>query len=360
MNVAILGAGNGGCALAFDFSRHGHQVRLFDFPEYTTNIQAIDRSGGIHATGDLEGFAPIRYSGHDIAEAMDGAELILLVGPAYSTQPLTLACRPYLRSGQTVIVCPSSCGGSLEFVHSAGLDLRNDGIIVAETSTLPYAVRAVEPGRLTVYLRLRGGVLLAALPGNRTTHVIDQIRDVFPFVTPAVNVLQTSLQNGNPVIHPAVTLLNAAQIERTSGGFLFYEEGVTPAVGRLMNAIDEERIALGKALGFEVLPDPEIGCQQGYMQVASYDVGFSTAPGFRGIKAQERLDHRYFHEDVGYGLVFMKALGEQLGVAVPNITALIHVASILMQRNYLAEAPRTLQRYGLADHSAEGLRAALA
>ncbi len=45
---------------------------------------------------------------------------------------------------------------------------------------------------------------------------------VYPVMTAARNVLQTSLQNGNPIIHPAITLLNAARIERTGGDFLFY------------------------------------------------------------------------------------------------------------------------------------------
>jgi len=359
VNVAVLGSGNGGCALAFDFSQHGHQVRLFDFPEFVTNIQAIREQRGIHSTGDLNGFAPIHYSGHDIAEAMKDVHLVFLVGPAYSTEPLAVACAPYLKSGQVVIVCPSSCGGSLEFVLSAGLNSGTHEVIVAETSTLPYAVRVDQPGRIKVYLRLRGGVQLAALPARQTETVIERIRDVFPFVTPAANVLQTSLQNGNPVIHPAVTLLNAAIIEHTSGDFLFYEEGVTPAVGRLMQAVDQERIALGKALGFNVIPDPELGCRQGYMEIPSYDTGFSTAPGFKGIKAQNSLDHRYFREDVGYGLVFMKHLGDQLGVDVPNISSLIRIISTIMGRDYLSEAPRTLKRYGLADHTAEELIAAL-
>ena len=41
-----------------------------------------------------EGFAPVRYSGHDAGEAMAGAELVVLVGPAYSTEPLAAPAGP--------------------------------------------------------------------------------------------------------------------------------------------------------------------------------------------------------------------------------------------------------------------------
>ena len=65
MRVAVLGAGNGGVASAFDFAQHGHEVSLYATPEFGTNVVAVDEAGGITASGDLEGFAPIRYSGHD-------------------------------------------------------------------------------------------------------------------------------------------------------------------------------------------------------------------------------------------------------------------------------------------------------
>jgi opine dehydrogenase len=185
--------------------------------------------------------------------------------------------------------------------------------------------------------------------------VLESIADVYPALIGAKNVLQTSLQNGNPVIHPAVSLLNAALIERVQGNFLFYEDGVTPAVGRLIKAIDQERISIGKQLGIEILPEPEIGYLQGYMQEATYDRGYAEAPGFRGIKAQSSLDHRYLHEDVGYGLVFWQRLGEQVGVKTPNIEAIIQLVSTLMGRDYLAEAPRTMKTLGLSGYAVEEL-----
>ena len=99
-------------------------------------------------------------------------------------------------------MCPGSCGGAVELKSGAGLDLRDEGVVIAETSTLPYAVRLLEPGRIQVYHKLRDGLFAAALPAGKTRLVLDKTRDVYPAMTAARNVLQTSLQNGNPVIHP--------------------------------------------------------------------------------------------------------------------------------------------------------------
>jgi opine dehydrogenase len=360
MNIAVLGSGNGGCAVAFDYAAHGHQVRLFDFEQFPANIRAIQANGGIHCEGLLNGFQPLALVGHAIEKALDGADIIYAVGPAYSSRLFAEACKPFLKQGQIVIVCPSSCGGAIEFKIGAGRDLRDEDIIVAETSTLPYAVRLLEPGTIKIFNKLKGGLLLAAAPAGNTNDVLAQVEDVYPTMSAAKNVLQTSLQNGNPVIHPAITLMNVALIERTKGAFDFYHQGVTPAVGRLIEAVDRERIAIGRKLGVEVIPDPELGVIQGYMTEATYDRGFSTAPGFKGVKAQSTLDYRYFHEDVGYGLVFLQKLGEQVGVATPVMSAVIQLVSLLMNHDYLSEAPRTMETLGLAKYSAQELEQLLA
>ena len=360
MNIAVLGSGNGGCAVAFDYAAHGHQVRLFDFEQFPQNIKEVQSRGGIQCEGVLEGFQPLAYAGHEIEKALDGADIIYAVGPAYSTRPFAEACQPHLKQGQIVIVCPSSCGGSIEFKNGAGLDIRDNTVIVAETSTLPYAVRLLEPGKIRIFNKLKGGLFLAAVPAQNSEYVLEQVRDVYPTMSAAKNILQTSLQNGNPVIHPTITLMNVALIERTRGGFDFYQEGVTPAVGRLIEAVDRERIAIGKKLAVEVVPDPELGVMQGYMTEATYDNGFVTAPGFAGVKAQSSLDYRYFNEDVGYGLVFLQKLGEQVGVATPVMSAVITLVSLLMNRDYLGEAKRTMESLGLSKHSAKELDKLLA
>jgi opine dehydrogenase len=231
MRVAVLGAGNGGVASAFDFAQHGHDVALYAPAEFGENVVAVDRAGGIRSSGELEGFAPVRYAGHDAAEALAGAELVLLVGPAYSTEPLAVQAAPHLTDEMAVLICPGSCAGAIAFKRTIGVELDDPRYVVGETSTLPYAVRVTEPGVVNVFHKLTSGVYLAGLPRPGTDRLYALVGDVWPAVEPAESVFQTTLQNGNPVIHPAVTLLNAGLLERTGGRFLFYEEGVTESVG---------------------------------------------------------------------------------------------------------------------------------
>ena len=134
MNVTVVGSGNGGLATAFDFAFHGHAVRLFDTPHFPDHVAEVSASGGIHATGEVEGFATIAYSGHDIETALDEVELVVLVGPAYSTENQARVVAPHLVPGQAVLVCPASCAGAITFKRTAGLALDDEAITVGETA----------------------------------------------------------------------------------------------------------------------------------------------------------------------------------------------------------------------------------
>lgn len=184
--------------------------------------------------------------------------------------------------------------------------------------------------------------------------VYNLLKPVHDGIEKAKNIFQTCLQNANPVLHPCITTLNAARIEGPND-FFFYEEGVTPGVGRLLKAIDDERIAIGAALGLVIEDDPHLGVRQGYMTEENYDTAYATAPGFTGIKAQTQLDYRYYNEDCGFGLVLWTDMADKLGLEVPNMRAMLQIVSSIMGRDYKAEKARTLDTLGLDGYSVEEL-----
>ncbi len=346
MKIAVLGSGNGGCAVAADCALHGYEVSIFDFPQFSSNIDAIAKAKGIKATGQVEGFAPIAYAGSDLLKATQGSDLIYVVGPSYAHLPMAQAYKKVMRPGTKIIVCPGTNGGALVFKKELGIPFNDDTITVAETSTLPYACRIQGPGEVHVYLKLKAGVYIATLPASNNQKIFENFNSVYPGSTLYENVFQTILQNGNNVIHPAISLLNVGRIESPEN-FLFYEQGVTPAGGRLMKAVDEERMAIAEAMDLNILSEPEIGVVQGYMTENNYDTGYSKAPGFKGIIAQTQIDYRYFTEDVGFGLILLSDLAKVVGVKTPVMDAIIEIVSVLLERDLKKEGQRTLKSFGL-------------
>ena len=328
---------------------------MFDFEARRDVIAAVGQAGGVRAIGEMEGFAPLAYAGHDIDRVVDGADLVIVVATANRTRAFGENCRGRLAPGQMVIVSPGSCMGALEFKQAAGFGLKEEGVIAAETSTLPYSARMDAPGTVNIRLKVKRGNFLAAVPARNTARVLELIADVYPEMDRGENVLRTTLENPNPAIHPAITIANATRIERENGAMLLFEEGATEAVGRMIEAVDSERVALGKALGLTILRDPEVGREQGWMSEPTYYPGYMISPIYQGIKAPASLDYRYFNEDAGYGLVFLQDLGKQVGVETPTIDAILQISSIMTGRDYAAEAKRTMHSLGLAGCSAQEL-----
>lgn len=354
MKVTVLGSGNGGCTIAADWALSGHKVKLFDFEEFSSNINAINKAGGISISGRINGFAKLAYCGNDLEKALKDTEIVFVVGPAYSTESFGLACKGKLTDGQKVIIVPGSCGGALIFKKALGLEFDDEKIIVGETHTLPYACRIVEPGVVNVYHKLKAAVFISALPSQYTEELFNSFKKVNPCM-PAKNVLQTTLQNGNAAIHPAGILMMTAWIESTKGNFNFYEDGITPAVGRLIKAVDEERMEIAKAMGLKAIAGPVLTKEQGYLDDTDYETCYRNAPGFKGIKAPSQIDTRYLNEDVGYALILFEELANKFGVSVPIISSIINIASIINKRDYRKEKARSLKSLGIDGLSNEEL-----
>lgn len=351
MNVAVVGAGNGGLAVAAHAGLAGHDVRVLDIrPE---SVRAIDEAGGIRVTGKEEGFAPVSAASLDPAAVVPGAHLVVLVTQGQDQAAAASSIAPHLSPEQVVLVKPGCTGGALEVSEVLG-DPRQ---LVAETDGFVFGCSSPAPGGSHIAsIKRRFGV--AALPASRTDEALELIAELFPQATPAADVLHTSLQNVNPILHLAPMVMNAGRIEHEGGSFDFYGDAVTPSVAAVMAATDGERMAVARALGVDVLPLREwIGVTYG---VEEADLHTAIQRLHRDVygpsPAPTTLEHRYLLEDVPCGSVPLVSLGEQLDVDVDVTARCVHLASRLLGRD-LWGSGRTTDRLGLANASADEIRA---
>ena len=364
--AAVLGAGAGGRAAAADLALHGWRVRLWELPRFAGNIAALADAPRLRITGVEQAEVELDWVGVDLAQACQGAEVIMVVTQALAHAEIASLLAEVVTDEQMVVVNPGSTGGALEFARI----LREKGGSIptlAETSTLTYATRVSGDRGVLIKRRiklvktaalpcvpLRGPLPTAtAPPAAETERVVRLLKPVFPGLVPAANVLETMLSNGNPVIHPAIMLANVGLVERTAGDWEFYAQGVTPAVADLIQAVDEDRLALGRAVGVDLLPEPEMCLQQGYAESADYLECYRDSGGFQGLGGPASLEHRYLTEDVACGLVTMLELAEVFGVELPTIAAVVQVASVLLGRDLRAESRRGLTSLGLAGMNGE-------
>lgn len=356
--IAVLGAGNGGCAAAADLTLGGFEVRLFARSEST--IAKLAGRGEIELIegGGSKKASPYLMSSH-LPSVVQGADLIVIATPAVGHEYLAKGLANYLADGQRILLNPGHTGGALHFANL----LRQLGCVakvsLCETVTLTYICRMPETGKVEVYRRTTK-LRCAALPGKSASELVGEIRKVFPNIVAAVNVLETGFSNINAVMHPAGMLGNAGWIEKTGGDFLYYREGITPAIGAWIDALDRERVEVVRALGLEPLRFVDIFQGAGLTTSEARDSGSAyraiheSEPNFT-IKSPPSLDHRYVKEDVGYGLVPMAEIAALLGVKTPVMDALITLASAALSVNFRV-AGLTLEKMGLAGVAPEGLQ----
>ena len=346
----VIGAGHGGKAMAAHLALMGFPTTLYN--RTPDHIFAIKELGGIDlesCEGGPRGFGKLACVTSNISEALEKAEMIMVVVPSSAHVDVAKACAAHLKDGQTIVLHPGRTCGAIEFAKVLRDQNCSADVTVSEAETFIYASRSDGPAQARIF-RIKEAVPLAALPANRTRKVLDQIHEAYSQYIDGINVLQTGLNNMGAIFHPALTILNSGWIESTHGDYQFYIDGVTPSVARVLEALDRERVTVASSLGIRARTALE------WLKLAYDTTGedlheaIHNQPGYYGIKAPPTLNHRYLFEDVPMSLVPIASLGQCYGVSVRGMDAIIRMACIIHRTDYWRRG-RTTDKLGIGNLS---------
>lgn len=361
IKIAIMGAGHAGFAHAADLSLKGFEVRLYEVPEMAETIKEAQALGGIEAkpeasTGLKSGFAKVSLITTSAADAIDGADVIFVVTPAFAQTVIAKYIAPHVTSEQIVVLSPGNFGGAVTFAKTMKEAGCTTSPVLCEAQSMIYACRK-DSGTSVRIFGYKQGMKMAVFPAKKTAEVIPTLQKVFPTIEAAPNVLYTWLNNPNAIIHPTATILNAGWIDSTGGDFLFYVQGMSPAVVRVIEALDCELKALGEALDLDLIPYSQLAMtwygHQGYEHFTLSDS--AKNPVYHAIKAYSELDNRYITEDVPFGLVPLEDVARLVGIDMPICSSLITLANNLLGQDFRATG-QTLKSVGLGDLSVDELK----
>jgi len=351
--IAVLGGGAGGAAAVAELVAADHEVRLWARSPQT--LAAFRQQGGIAYEGVLgTGLARPKLITSELAVAIDAADVILVCLPTFAHRDIA---RNLARANAIapVVLNPGHTGGALEFRH-AFRAVGAEPPAIAELSTLTYVARKYTPGRVTITGTAKS-VRLGALPNGEAA--TETAQALFRSANLMPNVLACDLANVNMVLHVPGALLAAAWVEATGGEFTFYVQGMTPGVARVVRALDEERRAVARAFGHDLPPlvveMQAIGTVEASVREAD-DLIAAIASGEanRWIKAPDSLEHRYYREDFGHGLLPFTVLASIAHVEVPIAQSCLQIAQTLLGID-LTEHGRTAERMGIANLDRNGL-----
>ena len=127
------------------------------------------------------------------------------------------------------------------------------------------------------------------------------------------------------------------------------------SVARVLENLDKERLDVAAALGFKAMS------AKNWLYTAYSATGkdlyeaIQDNPGYLGIKAPDRLHHRYIDEDVPMSLVPLASIGEMLKVETPTIKFIIHIASLMRGIDFW-KVGRTVDKLGIKGLSIKEIR----
>ncbi len=357
MKIAVLGGGNGSHAAAADLTADGHSVRF-----WRRNSQAINmlrKAGNRLELKDHSGIRTVRIADitNDIEEAVDGVELIVCPTPANAQQDIAATMAPHLRDGQVIYLPPGTFGSYLmaRTIHDAG---NAANITFAEAGTLPYLTRM--HGDRVVAITTRVTRLPSGfLPLCNKDHALGVIQQAYPAVEDVGNALSGALMNAGPIIHPPLITMNAGPIEHFDHWDI-HNEGTQRSVRRVTDRLDNERIAVRMALGYDAphfpLADHYDDERDEWMYGNSSHEKLTDSGDWR-----EHLvltEHRYMREDVAMGLAFLVSVADWANVPAPTATGLLAIGSAICGEDFRASG-RTLENLGIANLSRDEMSALL-
>ena len=348
MKIAMLGAGNAGCAVSADLTMHGHEVTLIKTSHsmHDDNYNYLVENNGkmtLNEFGEIKS-ANIHKVTRDVSEVSEAEVVIIYIQTNFHEQ-LIERIAPYLKDDQILLINPGYLSTAYVMKHCS--DKR---LIIAEAESSFIDGRIMEPGLFRVGFRnVRNPIgIYPAARREEAIAKLDQLGERFVYLN---SVVEAALHNPNLVVHTVGSVMSIPRIEKSHGDFCMYHEAYSrdnPATWMILEALDAEKMNVLEKLGFPRLRyveackyrnslDEEKDAKEVFLDYADMDTR---------AKGPTKVDSRYISEDVPQGLVMLEALGIALDVKTPIATALIELASAALGRDMRAEG-RTPEKLGL-------------
>jgi opine dehydrogenase len=328
MRVSIVGAGAIAYGTAALLAKAGHEASLWS----PSGKRTVDLAAGqpLVATGAITGSYAPRIA-TSIAEAIAEAGVVVFALPGNGHKLAFDAAAPHIRDGQPLIISSHLSFGALylnKLLVARGI--RSPIIALATTISTGRQLSSTAVHVGTV----RQKVDMATLPASAIDEGYALCARLFGnrFVK-REGLLAIALSNVNPQNHLGIALLNLTRMERAEE---WSQAGnVTPTVGRLIEALDIERLAIAKAFNLRVRTVQE------HISL-SYSLPLGTVAEMNqekyrqgsGVSGPKTVNSRYVLEDMPFGLLPTVLLGQLTDNAATLHEAGMAILSAAYGRNF--------------------------
>ncbi len=323
MKITVIGAGNIGTLAAAELAFRGHSVTI-----YTSKPGSIRRRLEVYDASDNFVLAgEICKATDNIAEALDGAEIIFVTFPAQAFAGLSEKMLPHIKSGQAVGVIPGSGGAEFAFCN-----LLKMGCTLFGLQRVHSIARLKEYGKSVYMLGRKSDLQLGAIPKSKTKELSALVSELFDMPCSSLpNYLCVTLTPSNPILH--TTRLYSMFKNYRQGcyyprNFLFYEEW-TDESSEMLFRCDEELQQLCHKIPLELSEVISLKIHYESKTVSALTNKIKSIKAFEGLTSPMKsvdtdkwipdFESRYFTADFSYGLKIIADLCDLFHVEAPNI-----------------------------------------
>lgn len=221
MRVSVLGAGNGGTAVAAQLSLYGHEVALIKTSNamHDENFNYLVDNGGqveLIEQGKRQ-TAHVAHVSRDLSLLSESEVVMLYIQTSYH-EVLIERIAPYLRDGQILLINPGYLSTAYVIKYCSDTDLT---VVEAQSSFLD--CRISRPGQVRIGFRnVRNPLGVYPLERKEAASgVLEQLG--FPFVY-LPSVFEAGLHNPNLIVHTVGAIMSIPRIEKTEGDYTMYHE----------------------------------------------------------------------------------------------------------------------------------------
>jgi len=331
MRTGIVGAGSIAFGTAALVEQQGHKVTLWSPSGKRT--QALANGEALVAEGAIQGTFHPAVAG-SAEELVAGAEALVIALPAYGHKTVLDAIAPHITSSQIVIFSSHASFGALYLSRL----LAARGIVIPIVAWGTTAVSGRQLSQTSVNVNtIRKQVDLATVPASSSEVGLSVCRSLFgDRFRDRGSLLAIALSNLNPQNHMGIALGNMTRMER--GETWSQGQNVTPNVGRLLEDLDKERIAIATKLGLEVRDIFQHFHLSFHVPINSISqMNQEMHEAGNGGSGPTTADSRYVTEDVPFGLVMTAKIGRLAGHPAELHEAGVRIFSSMYGRDFAAE-----------------------
>lgn len=267
---------------------------------------------------------------NDLKKAVDDADILMVCTHATDHEAVVEEIAPYLHDGQCLLFM-NGCWGAIKAYRLLSRMQNVPSITIAETANMPFIARLSADYKTLDFKAIKEEIGYSCLgeEGEFSTLLHLMAHKVSRVASPA----STSLSATNPIIHVTTCLFNVTRIENGES-FHFFGAPLTKRVAAYMEACDEERIAIGKALGLSLSSLLDVlNASWGEKKETLYEA-LTENESYKTVMGPADLKGRYLAEDLPCGMGSLRDLSDMMHVDAPHIRSLVDTLSLYLGKTY--------------------------